>query len=107
MSPVDAAAQCPTAVGIGAVVYPAILTEETLSAEGLHIDRHPVAWLDIGDCRADIFHNANHLTANSDAGYSSGDAAVFDVEVTGADTGQRDPHDGISVIEQDRLGLVL
>ena len=34
-------------------------------------------------------------------------AAVFDMEVTGTDAGQSDPHNGIPVMEQDGLGLVL
>ena len=32
---------------------------------------------------------------------------MFDMEVTGADTGQSDPHDGVAVMAQDGLWLVL
>ena len=49
LAAVDAAAQGPAPVGVGTVVHPAVLAEETVAAEGLHIHRHPVTGLYGGD----------------------------------------------------------
>ena len=106
LTAVDAAAQGPAAVGVGAVVDPAVLAEEAVAAEGFHVDGDPVPRAHRGDLVANLFHNAHHLVARGDAGHGPGDAAVFDVEITGADAGQGDPDDGVPGVQQAGLGFV-
>ena len=81
LSAVDAATQCPTAVGRGAVVHKAMLAEETFTAEGLHVHRHTVAHLHALHVGADFLHHAHHFVAHGDAWHGSWHASVLDVEV--------------------------
>ena len=103
LAAVDAATQGPAAVGVGAVVHPAVAAEIALAAEGLHVHRHPVAGLHGGHGGAHLLHHAHHLMAHGDAGHRAGHAAVLDVQVAGADAGQRHLHDGVPLVLQDRL----
>lgn len=105
LASVNAAAQGPAAVGVGAVVDPAVFAEKALSTEGLHVDSHPVAGAHRGDGGAHFLHDTYHLVTNRDAGHRPGHRAVLDVQVAGADAGQGDPDDGVPVILQYRLGL--
>ena len=105
LSAVDAAAQGPAALGVNAVVDPAMAAEEAVPAEGLHVHRHPVPGLYPGDGGAHRLHHAHHLVAQGDAGHRPGHRAVLDVEVAGADAGEGDPDDGVPVLQQHRLGL--
>ena len=105
LSAVDAAAQRPAAVFVGAVVHIAPLAEKAIAAEGLHIHRYPVAGLHMGHGAAHGLHHAHHLVAHGDARHGPGNAAVLDVQVAGADAGQRHLHDGVPLVEQHRLGL--
>ena len=82
---VDAAAERPAAVGIGAVVHPAVAAEVTLAAKGLHVHRHPVAGTDGLYLRADSLHDTDHLMADGDARHGARHGAVLDVQVAGAD----------------------
>ena len=106
LSAVDAAAQRPAAVGVGAVVDPAVLAEEAVPAEGLHVHRHPVAGPDGGDGLAGLLHDAHYLVAHGDAGHRPGYGAVLDVQVAGADTSQGHLDDGVPGVEQGGDGLV-
>ena len=96
LSAVNATAERPAAIGVGAVVHEAVLAEEALAAEGLHIDRHTVARLDIADLGADLLNDANHLVTNGYAGYSTGHTAVLDMQVASANTAERNAHNGIT-----------
>ena len=106
LSAVDAAAQRPAAVRVGAVVDPAMPAEEACSTEGLHIHRHPVPGLNGGDSGAHLLHDAHHFMAHRDAGDGPGHRAVLDVQIAGADAGQGHPDDGVPVVKQCGLGLV-
>ena len=55
---------------------------------------------------ADLLNNANHLVANSYAGHSMRHTAVLDVQVAGADTAERNAHNGIARALQFGLRLV-
>lgn len=61
LTAVNPAAECPAAVGIGAVVDKAVLTEKAVSAERLHVDGYTVAGFDGFDCRTDLLDYADHL----------------------------------------------
>ena len=79
---VNAAAECPAAVFVSAVVHIALFAEEALPAEGLDIDRHAIPRLYMGHRIADGLDDAHHLMADRDAGYGAGHAAVLDVQIT-------------------------
>ena len=100
---IDAAAQRPAAVLVGAVVHKALFAEEALPAEGLHIHSHPVAGLHIGHCAAHFFHDAHHLMAYRDAGHGPGHAAVLDMQIAGTDAGKCHLYNGIPLVLQHRL----
>ena len=87
-------------------IHKAVFAEETLAAKGLHIDRHAVAHLDIVDLGADLLNNANHLVANGYARHSAGHTAVLDMQVTGANTAERNTHNGITRALQFGLRLI-
>ena len=89
-----------------AVVYKAMLAEEALSAECLHIDGHTVASLDILHGASCLLNNANHLVANGNAWDSFRYASVFDVQVACADASQGHSDYGISRFLYNRYGLV-
>ena len=105
LAPVDATAQGPAPVRVGAVIDPAVLAEEAVAAEGFHIHRHPVTGPDRGDGPAHLVHDAHHLMAHGDPGHRPGHRAVLDVQVTGADAAQRHFDDGVPIVQQYGLGL--
>jgi len=69
----------PAAVGVGAVIHKAVLTEEALAAEGLHVHRHPVTGPDSCHSGADFLHHTHQFMANGDAGNRPGHRAMLDV----------------------------
>ena len=71
-----------------------------------HIYCHPVAGPDAGHSAAGFLHYAYHLMAYRDTRHSARDAAMFDVEVAGADACQRHPDNGVSAVLQNRLWFV-
>ena len=103
---IDATAERPTAIWVGAVVHEAVLAEKTFTAEGLHINRHAVARLDAADLGANLLNHANHLVANGYAGHGTRHTAVLDMQVAGADTAERNAHNGITRALQLGLRLV-
>ena len=103
---VDAAAQSPTSVGVGAVVHIAFLAKETLAAEGLHVHGDAVARTDIGDGTPHLLHHAHNLVAYGDARHGTRHAAMLDVQVAGADAAQGDADNGVVCILQHRFRLV-
>ena len=105
LSAVNAAAQRPSAVGIGAVVDPAMAAEIAFAAEGFHVHGHAVAGLYAGDIRACFLHHSHHFMAYGDAGHGPGHAAVANVQVAGADAGQRDAHDGVPAVLEGGAGF--
>ena len=100
---VDAAAQRPAAVLIGAVVHKAFFAEKALSAEGLHVHRHPVAGFHIGHRTAHFFYDAHHLVPYGDAGHRPGHAAMLNVQVARADAGKGHLYNGVPLVLQHRL----
>ncbi len=102
---VDPAAQRPPAVRVDAVVHIALPAEKALAAKGFHIHGDPVAGGHCGHSGARLLHKAHQLVAHRDAGHRPGHAAVFDVQVAGADAGQAYPHDRIPRVQQNRLWL--
>jgi len=88
---------------IGAVVHKAFFAEKALSAEGLHVHRHPVAGFHIGHRTAHFFHDAHHLVPYGDAGHRPGHAAVLDVQIAGADAGKGHLYNGVPLVLQHRL----
>ena len=93
---VDAAAQRPASVGVGAVVDIAVAAEVALAAEGLDVDRHAVARAERRNLRAHLLDDAHHLVAHGDALDGARHAAVEDVQVAGADACQRDAYQGVA-----------
>ncbi len=55
---------------------------------------------------ADLLNHANHLVANGYAGHSTRHTAVLDMQVAGADTAERNAHNGITRALQLGLRLV-
>ena len=103
LAAVYAAAERPAAVGVGAVVDPAVLAEEALAAEGLHVHGDPVAGPDLAHLGAHGLHDAHHLVPHGDAGHGARHGAVFYVQVAGADARERDADNGVPVVEQHGL----
>ena len=102
---VDAAAERPAAVLIRAVVDIALFAEKALAAESLYIDRYAVARLHVLHRAADCFHNADHLMSHRDTRNGAGNAPVLDVQVAGANAGERHLHNGVPLVQQYRLWL--
>ena len=86
--------------------YAFLAAHSPLAAEGLHIDRHAVARLDGAHLGADLLNNANHLVANGYTWNGTRHTAVFDMQVAGADTAERNAHNGIARALQCGLRLV-
>lgn len=100
LSTVDAAAQRPAAVGVGAV-DPSAPAKETLPAKDLHVYRDPASRMHSSDHAARFFDNTHHLVAHCDSWHSVGDATVLDMEITGANTRQSYPDDGVPFVLQN------
>jgi hypothetical protein len=83
-----------------------MFTEKALTAESLHVYRHPVTGLYRGHSAAHFLNNAHHLVAHGNAGNCTGNAAMLNVQVTGADATQRNPDNGIPWILQCGSGLL-
>jgi len=103
LSPVDAAAQRPPAVRISAVVYIAMLAKKAFAAKRLYIYRHSVSRLYSRYCRPHSLHHAHHFVPNGNARHSARHRAMLNVQIAGADAGQRYPDNRIPVILQGRL----
>ena len=106
LAPVDAAAQRPAAVGVGAVIHPAVPAEVALPAKGLHIHRYPVARAHRLHRRSDSLHDAHHLMPHGNAGDGPRHRTVLDMQVAGADRPQRHLHNGVTGVLQRRLRLL-
>jgi hypothetical protein len=102
---VDTATQRPTAVFVGAVVDEALFAEEALPTEGLHVHRDSIAGLYVCNRRTHFFHNTHHLVTHRDPLHGSGNAAMLDVQVTGANAGKSHLDDGIPIVLDRGLGL--
>ena len=89
LTAVDPAAESPAAVGIGAVVHVAVAAKEALAAEGLDVDRHPVARPDGGHTGSDGLHHADHLVSDGDARNGPRHTPVFDMQIARADAAER------------------
>ena len=107
LAPVDAAAQGPAPVGVGAVVHIPTPAEKARPAEGLHVHRHPVSRAELGHVGPYFLHHPHHLVAQGDPRHRPGHGPVLDVQVTGADAGQGHPDDGVPGMLQGGLWLVL
>ena len=59
----------------------------------------------MGHGAAHRFHNAHHLMAHRDTGNGPGNAAMLDVQIAGADAGQRHLHNGVPLVQQYWLRL--
>lgn len=81
--------------------------KKALAAESFHVDGDTVAWLHGGYSSTDFFDNANHLMADRDAGHSTWHRAMLDMQIAGADACKGNAHDGVAVILQGGLGLLL
>ena len=103
LTAVNPAAECPTAVRVGAVVDPSVFAEETFSAEGFNVDGDPVTRPDGGDFWSDLLDDADHLMTDGDARDGAGDRAVLDMQVTGADAGEGYFDDCVPLVKQDRF----
>ena len=105
LSAVNPAAQRPSSFRMLAVVHIPFLTKEALTAEGLHIDRHPISGLDGLYFFAHFFHHAHHFMTYGNARNCTGHSAMENMQVAGADTGQRHPDNGVGVVPKGRTGL--
>ena len=103
---VYAAAEGPAAVGVGAVVHPAVFAEEALAAICLHVHGDALAGLHLRDAAPDGLDDADHLVPYRDAGHGARDAPVLDVQVACADARERDANDGVAGLFYLRPGLV-
>ena len=107
LTTVNPAAECPAAVGIGAVVDKAVLTEKAVSAERLHVDGYTVAGFDGFDCRTDLLDYADHLMADRNTGYGTRHRAVLDVQIARADARHGNAHYRVSYMRENGFRLVL
>lgn len=99
---VDAASERPSSVGRCAVVDPSVAAEETLAAEGLDIDRYPVARLYVVYRGSGLFDDADHFVAYRYARPGFRHAAVQDVQVGRAYARQSDADDRVIVVDYFR-----
>ena len=100
LSAVDAAAQCPSAIRVFAVVYVTVAAEEAFSAECFYVDRNTVAGLDGMHVCSCLFDDAYHFMAYRNARNGTRYASVLDVEVAGADTSEGDAYQCVMWIFQ-------
>lgn len=80
---------------ISTVIDIAALAVKALPAEGLHIDGNPVAGFYPCHLTSSLFHDPHKFMAQYGARNSPGNCAVQDMDIAGADGGERNSHDGI------------
>ena len=102
---VYAAAERPAAVLIRAVVDIALFAEKAFAAKRLHVDRHAIPRLDMGDPAPHRLDDAHHLVADRHARNRAGNASVLDVQIARADAGERHLHNRVPLVQERRLGL--
>ena len=105
LAAVDLVAQIPAA--FHAVVDIAVLAEEALAAEGLHVGDDAVAHLDLLAGIAYGDHLTGKLMAENDILVGGGHGAHLDMEVAGADGGESNLHDGVPGILNGGNGTIL
>ena len=106
LSAIYAASQSPTAIRVGTIIYVTVLAEETLSAEGLYVYSHSIAWLYNCDILSYFFHHSHHFVAYGDARNSTRYTAMLDMQVAGADAAHCHTNYGIGRGYQYRLRLL-
>ena len=99
LTTVDAAAECPTAVGVGAIIYIASPAEKTFAAEGLHVHGDTVARLDGTHLGTHLLDDSDHLMADDNTWHGTRHTAVLDVQIARANTAQCYSHHGIACID--------
>ena len=83
-----------------------MLAEKALSAIGFHINRYPVAGPNFAHPAAHCFHYANHLMPYGNTWNCPRHRAVLDMQIAGANTGQRYPHNGVTLVYYSWLLLL-
>ena len=68
LTSVDAATQCPTTIGIGAIVHISVSAKEAFATKGFYVHRNPVAGPDGSDVRAHLLHDAYHFVPHRGSG---------------------------------------
>ena len=106
LATIDAASQCPTAIGVSAIIYITILAEETRTAERLYVDGYSVSWFYIGDFLTNFFNHSHHFVANGNAWNGTRHASVLDMQIACTDTAHRHTNDGIGRFNECRLRLL-
>ena len=107
LSAVNAAAKCPAAMMIGAIIDKALLAEEAFAAERFYVYRHAVTGLHGFYVSADRFHHAHHFMAHGNSRHNTRYRAMLNMQITGADASQRYAHNSITRRNKLRLGLFL
>ena len=106
LATIDAASQCPTSIGVSAIIYITILAEETRTAERLYVDGYSVSWFYIGDFRTNFFNHSHHFVANGNAWNGTRHASVLDMQIACTDTAHRHTNNGIGRFNECRLRLL-
>lgn len=100
------ASECPSTIRISTVVHKSVLTEEAFATECLHIYHDSISRRYRLHFRTHLLDYAHHLMADSYSWHGTRNAAMLDVQITAADTGECNPHDGILRLLQFRFRLV-
>jgi hypothetical protein len=79
LSSINAAAESPAAIGVGAIVHKAIFAEEALSAESFYVNGYSIAWLYIGYFGSHFFHHTYHFVAYGNTRNGTRHASVLDM----------------------------
>lgn len=96
LTSVDAATQCPTAIGIGAIVHISVSAKEAFATKGFYVHRNPVAGPDRSDVRAHLLHDAYHFVPHRGSGQGTRHATVLDVQIAGANATERHADNGVA-----------
>ena len=105
LAAVDAAAQFPAAAF--AVVDIPLAAEPAVPAEGDAVGGHPLAGAQAVHPLPDGDDLPDELMAQDDAVPRPGHRAVQNMQIAGADGGQRDPHQGVPPVQQGGDGAFL
>ena len=100
LTSVDAATQCPTTIGIGAIVHISVSAKEAFATKGFYVHRNPVAGPDGSDVRAHLLHDAYHFVPHRGSGQGTRHATVLDVQIAGADAAERHADNGVAGVFQ-------
>ena len=77
-----------------------------MAAEGFDVDRHAVAGAYRMHGLADLLNHADHLMPDRYAGHGARHGAMLDMQVAGADAGERDAHNRVPRVAQSGHRLV-